>query len=115
MPPPPGAPARSAAPSRASPAVPAPPGAPAQPASPSRASPAVPAPLGSGVGPASAWFRSCRSYEQVPAVDGEDGAGDERRGVRGEELVGAGEVGGAAPPPLGGVLEDPRGQLRVGL
>ena len=37
------------------------------------------------------------SYEQVPAVDGQHGPGDERRGVRGQELVGAGQVGRCAP------------------
>ena len=53
------------------------------------------------------------SYEQVPPVDVEDGAGDERRGVRREELVGAGQVGGRAPALLRGVAEDRRRQLGV--
>ena len=53
-----------------------------------------------------------RSYEQVPAVDVEHGAGDERRGVGGQELVGAGQVGGGAPAPLGGVPGDRRRRAR---
>ena len=40
-----------------------------------------------------------RSFEQVPAVDVEHGAGDERRRVGREELVRAGEVGRCSPPP----------------
>ena len=44
----------------------------------------------------------CRaSYQQVSAVDAEHGAGDEGRGVGGQELVGAGQVGRALPSAVG--------------
>ena len=53
------------------------------------------------------------SYEQVAAVDVEHGAGDERRGVGGQELVAAGQVGRRPPAALRGVPGDGGRQLGV--
>src|SRR3954452_1810551 len=66
-----------------------------------------PAPLRAGI-PAS---RPLRSYEEVPAVDVEHGAGDERRGVGGEELVRTDQIRGCPPPPERGVGEHTRPEL----
>ena len=66
---------------------------------------------GDGHDPARAHAVNPASCEQVPAVDGEDGAGDERRGVRRQELVGAGEIGRRSPPAQRGVPGDGLGQV----
>ena len=60
------------------------------------------------------------SYEEVPPVDVEHGAGDERRRVGGKELVRAGEVevtadgaGLRIEPLADGRLEDEEGLLVI--
>ena len=51
---------------------------------------------------------SPRSYEQVPTVDVEHRPGHERRSIGGQELVGAGQVGGAAPASAARCARGPR-------
>src|SRR4051812_20848870 len=58
-------------------------------------------------------FSGARSYEQISAVDGEDGARDEGGGVGCEELVRPDEIAGLTPALLRGVTDDLVGQLRV--